>query len=356
MSQATFAKELTAKFAQLWTEKTKRPLPPVNQAMMQRLRQGQRQSGPNEVFSRVSALFRDLSLIPQSFENAELQDMAMEILPLDRLYSVAEERAEEEGERDNWGLQDYLIMELLRWFKQDYFTWVNSPPCETCGENGNVQFVRRENSTPEEQKYDASGTEVHQCSNCNTEIRFPRYNDLSKLMETRRGRCGEWAKCFAFFCRALGLRTRYIWNAEDHVWSEVYSERRKEWIHTDSCEEAWNSPTIYSQGWGKKMSYVVGFSGDGVTDVTRRYVRKADQQLPRTMVPDEQFKTILNSITSDIRQNLSPSEKEELKREDEAEERELASYNADEPQEAQMPRQSGSVEWTKARGEGGSDD
>lgn len=346
-----FAKELTAKFEQLWTQKTRRPLPPVNQAMMQRLRQGQR---GNEVTGRVTALFRDLSLIPQSFENAELQDMAMEVLPLERLYSVAEERAEEEGERDNWGLQDYLIMDLLKWFKQEYFTWVNSPPCETCGEAGDVHFVRRENSTPEEMRYEASGTEVHKCAVCSTEIRFPRYNDLAKLMETRRGRCGEWAKCFAFFCRALGLRTRYIWNAEDHVWSEVYSERRRQWIHTDSCEEAWNSPTIYSEGWGKKMSYVVGFSVDGVADVTRRYVRKDQQLLPRNMVPEEQFKEILGSISSDIRQQLPPQEREKLKKEDEEEERELQGYSADEPQHPSVPRQSGSAEWTKARGEGGS--
>lgn len=117
----------------------------------------------------------------------------MEVLPLERLYSVAEKRAEDEGERDNWGLQDYVIMELLKWFKQDYFTWVNSPPCENCAES-DIEFVRREASSPEELRYDASGTEVHQCKKCGQEIRFPRYNDLAKLMETRRGRCGEWAK------------------------------------------------------------------------------------------------------------------------------------------------------------------
>lgn len=102
------------------------------------------------------------------------------------------------------------------------------------------------------------------------------------------------------------------------------------------------------------MSYVVGFSVDGVADVTRRYVRKDQQLLPRNMVPEEQFKEILGSISSDIRQQLPPQEREKLKKEDEEEERELQGYSADEPQHPSVPRQSGSAEWTKARGEGGS--
>ena len=41
----------------------------------------------------------------------------------------------------------------------------------------------------------------------------------------------------------------------------------------DSCEGKIDAPSMYEKGWGKKLSYILGFTIDSVTDVTKRYTR-----------------------------------------------------------------------------------
>lgn len=67
----------------------------------------------------------------------------------------------------------------------------------------------------------ASIVEIYKCKLCSSIVRFPRYNDPKKLLETRSGRCGEWANCFTLMCKALNYETRYVLDFTDHVWTEV---------------------------------------------------------------------------------------------------------------------------------------
>ncbi|BFZ53082.1 Peptide-N(4)-(N-acetyl-beta-glucosaminyl)asparagine amidase [Savitreella phatthalungensis] len=337
----SLARSLTARFAQMMSSRRSQP------AVAATTNADTRQEDDGWYRQVVS-----LSFVPARYEKAGLLDTALDKLDLGKIYEYAEEIEAEGKDGDKLGHQDYVIRGLLRYFKRDFFTWVNSPVCSRC--SGETAMHAMGSPSADEQRGGAGRVELHRCKNggCGHVERFPRYDDPETLLSWRKGRCGEWANCFTLCCIALGSRARWVWNAEDHVWTEVYSESLCRWVHVDSCEEAFDEPQIYAVGWGKKMSYCLAFGSDGAADVTRRYVRKPEQALPRQKGPE----TSLTRALKDINDRLGVANDSVKNAEREAEERELASYvTTEQPTSTaeEQPRESGSTAWKTARGEMG---
>lgn len=116
-------------------------------------------------------------------------------------------------------------------------------------------------------------------------LALPRCNDPIRIWEHKRGRCGEFAILYTAMVQSLGWEARLIFDASDHVWTEVRVVN--EWVPVD-CTML--NPMI---GWldreksEKELSYILAFGPSHVEDVTQDYTAKWDEVLKRrgTLTP-----------------------------------------------------------------------
>lgn len=312
---------------------------------------------PSETDSKAQrfySLLMALSNTPFKYEDDKLLSLALETMPLEEIYRKAAEKEASYGKNAHvaggekaprWDFLDCAVISMMDWFKNKFFTWVNNPPCPVCHSATIAQGVA--GATEEEKLFGAARVELYRCSNeeCNAIERFPRYIDPLILIQTRRGRGGEWVNCFGMFCRALGAKVRWVWTAADHVFVEFYSKRQRRWVHADPCENIFDQPRLYTEGklknlhtlgptdihlagWGKTMTYAIAFSIYGATDVTRRYVRGAAifKDNPRTRCSEEALVYMLWQITAARRSSMSDVDLRQLQQEDAREQQELNGY------------------------------
>lgn len=111
-----------------------------------------------------------------SYEDELSQGIALSIMDLDSLQARAEEAASLShalGEQPRLSTEDALALELLTWFKQSFFVWIDSPPCRLCGNQ--TAFVNLTLPSLEEAAHGAVRTELYRCIVCHQQAtRFPR--------------------------------------------------------------------------------------------------------------------------------------------------------------------------------------
>ncbi|KAL6777099.1 hypothetical protein ACKKBF_B20210 [Auxenochlorella protothecoides x Auxenochlorella symbiontica] len=319
---------------------------------------GGREVHTGAFIARIEDALRKASI----YQDDLAQALAASLMPLDRLEGeagAAVALSMEMEEDPPLVREEALLRGLLAWFKSEFFTWTDRPVCGYCDGKDTTRLARTAAPNPREAAHLASVVEVYTCSACGAETRFPRYNDPLKLLETRRGRCGEWANAFALCCAAAGLRARQALDWTDHVWAEVFlplraGEAPGRWVHADPCEAAMDTPLLYEAGWGKRLSYVIAVDENGVVDVSCRYARDWEAMKARRVLVDADWlKEYLAHTTAQLRSHLSADQLAELAARDAAD---AARDPNPVPTRQRLPgRQSGSETWVASRGEGGGD-
>ena len=295
-----------------------------------------------------------------TYEDSRLQQQAREVVPIVQLQEEAKHSLEQlqETETDTSSvtnqkleLQDFLLLALLKWFKNSFFKWMNAPECSACGGETTLQGMVA--PSQEELQWGGNRVENYRCNSCGRFTRFVRYNHPGKLLQTRVGRCGEWANCFTLCCRAMNFESRYVLDWTDHVWTEVYSESQKRWLHCDPCENTCDKPLLYEVGWGKKLTYIIAFSKDDVQDVSWRYSANHPELLKRRTECREKW--LVNTVENLVKKRwnmLSEARKNTLLHRKLSELVELITPKSADGQNL-SGRISGSVAWRLARGETG---
>lgn len=301
--------------------------------------------------------------ITSKYENPEAQFKVKQVVPIIELEECAMKKLTDlnsTGEEENklFLLRDLCVYELLEWFKHKFFQWFDSPTCAKCSTQmrptGNVS------PDPVELQMGAGTIETYACATCVPveRQRFARYHGKPEvLLDTRKGRCGEWANCFGLILRTFQYDVRHVFDFADHVWCEFYSYAEKRWIHVDPCEGVIDKPRMYEKGWGKTLCYVMAASVEEVQDVTKRYVSCPNEELQqrRNSVAEKWLTSTIENIYNIIQQYENDDEKAKER----VTTRRLAELitlmnplnNKPLDPEEERARQSGSLAWRIARAE-----
>ena len=236
---------------------------------------------------------------------------------------------------------DAVVEILAKWFKEEFFTFVKEIPCRLCG--AKTQGVGAGPATRTEHQSLARNVEVYKCEACGAMTRWPRYNWVPKLLETRKGRCGEFALTFAVMLQTLGYDARVVIDFADHIWCEFWSDEKNRYVHVDPCEGIVDKPLVYEEGWKKHYLWVIALGINQCQLVTQKYSRKmAEHARERnSMVSDELLDKYISFEDSVFKATLNDDEKSAVLCRQEADKVAMESMRSEVQPEEQQPRISG---------------
>ncbi|OQR72679.1 peptide-N(4)-(N-acetyl-beta-glucosaminyl)asparagine amidase-like, partial [Tropilaelaps mercedesae] len=109
--------------------------------------------------------------VPLHYEDEETRVLAESVVPIEKLQArVTTQGAPRELERD------LLLIELVQWFKRDFFRWINKPECDACNGKSEIEAIVGEGNTgptPDETEGLAERIELYKCLRCSKKLRFP---------------------------------------------------------------------------------------------------------------------------------------------------------------------------------------
>lgn len=98
-----------------------------------------------------------------------------------------------------------------------------------------------------------------------------RHYDPIEILDYGKGKCGEFSVLFTALCLAHNYRARLVLDMSDHVWTEVWNEKQKRWVHVDPSAKKIDDPEMYERNWKKDLKEVYAFENGNMQNVTSQY-------------------------------------------------------------------------------------
>ena len=99
------------------------------------------------------------------YEDITLKQKALNTMPVERFRSDAQDKLNAylrlNLDTKPFDISDFLLLELLHWFKNEFFKWINQPDCDYCHSNQKMEFLHSDRALGSEAVWLAGNVEVY---------------------------------------------------------------------------------------------------------------------------------------------------------------------------------------------------